>query len=50
MQIALDASPDLKREVGIPDDHTSHYAMMLGYPKYQFFRVPKRDAAKVTWR
>jgi nitroreductase/Pyruvate/2-oxoacid:ferredoxin oxidoreductase delta subunit len=50
MQIALDASPDLKREVGIPDDHTSHYAMMLGYPKYRFFRVPKRDAAKVTWR
>jgi len=24
--------------------------MMLGYPKYRFHRVPKRDAVKVTWR
>lgn len=49
LQIALDASPDLLKELEIPCDHKSHYAMMLGYPKYQFWRVPKRDAAKVTW-
>jgi nitroreductase/Pyruvate/2-oxoacid:ferredoxin oxidoreductase delta subunit len=50
MQIALDASPDLVKELQLPDGHKPHYAMMLGYPKYRFPRPPKRDAAKVTWR
>jgi nitroreductase/NAD-dependent dihydropyrimidine dehydrogenase PreA subunit len=50
MQIALDASPDLMKELDLPDDHKSHYVMMLGYPKYRFQRPPKRDTAKVTWR
>jgi len=49
MQIGLDAAPDLMRELGLPEGHKSHYAMMLGYPKYSFQRVPKRDPAKVTW-
>ena len=44
------ASPDLAEELQLPDGHKSHYAMMLGYPKYRFHRVPKRDPAKVTWR
>jgi len=50
MQIALDASPDLMKELKLPENHTSYYAMMLGYPKYRFQRPPKRDRAKVTWR
>jgi nitroreductase/NAD-dependent dihydropyrimidine dehydrogenase PreA subunit len=50
MQIALDASPELMNELKLPASHKSHYAMMVGYPKYRFLRAPKRDAAKVTWR
>jgi hypothetical protein len=38
------------KELDLPDDHKSHYVMMLGYPKYRFQRPPKRDAVKVTWR
>jgi nitroreductase/NAD-dependent dihydropyrimidine dehydrogenase PreA subunit len=50
MQIALDMSPALAAELNLPVGHKPHYAMMLGYPMYRFHRVPKRDAAKVTWR
>ncbi|MDD1708704.1 MAG: nitroreductase family protein [Methanoregulaceae archaeon] len=49
MQIALDSSPDLEKELKLPTDHKPHYAMMIGYPKYRFLRAPKRDAVKVTW-
>jgi hypothetical protein len=46
MQIALDTLPALAAELNLPEGHTPHYAMMLGYPKYRFHRVLKRDAPK----
>lgn len=49
-QIALDASPELMLSIGIPEDHKSHYAMMIGYPTYQFTSIPSRNAAHVLWK
>lgn len=50
VQIAADASPEVARALCLPEGHTSHCAMLIGYPKYRFQRIPKRDALKVTWR
>jgi len=50
VQRAIDSSPEIRESVGIPEGHKSHYAMMIGYPKYTFHRVPKRNIANVTWR
>ena len=34
----------------LPDNHKAYGAMMLGYPKYRYFRIPTRQAVKVKWR
>lgn len=49
-QGALASSPVIRESVGIPVNHTSHYAMMIGYPKYTFRRAPKRNLANMTWK
>ncbi|WP_292419166.1 nitroreductase family protein [Methanoregula sp.] len=50
VQIAADASPDVARALQLPENHRSFCAMMVGYPKFPFPRVPQRDALRVTWR
>lgn len=48
--IALDSSPGLMQSIGLPAGHKTHYAMMIGYPRYQFRSIPPRNAANVTWK
>jgi len=50
VQGAILSSPQLKKEMGIPEDHRHHYPMMLGYPKPKYFRLPERKAPKISWR
>ncbi len=50
VQIAADASPEVARVLCLPEGHKSQHAMLIGYPKYRFRRIPKRDALKATWR
>ena len=50
VQGALLSSPQLKKEMGIPESHPHHYPMMLGYPKPKYFRLPERKTPKITWR
>jgi len=50
VQIALDSSPELMQSIGLPKDHVSHYAMMVGYPKYRFNGIPQRNKVKVSWK
>ena len=42
--------PPLQKVIGLPEDHTHHYPMMLGYPKAKYFRLPERKEPKITWR
>ena len=39
----------LVKHVGIPKGHVFTGAMMLGYPKYEYHRLPKRNAPQITW-
>jgi nitroreductase/Pyruvate/2-oxoacid:ferredoxin oxidoreductase delta subunit len=48
--IASSASRELKNVIELPQDHVVSGALMLGYPKYRFVRVPKRNAVDVVWR
>ena len=41
--------PGLKHELGLPDNHTSHGALMVGYPKFKYFRAPKRNAPVIKY-
>ena len=50
VQGALLSSPQLKKEMGIPESHPHHYPMMLGYPKPKYFRLPERKKPKINWR
>jgi nitroreductase/NAD-dependent dihydropyrimidine dehydrogenase PreA subunit len=50
IQGVLLSSPNLKKKVGIPENHPHHYPMMLGYAKPKYFRLPERRAPKITWR
>lgn len=49
LQGALLSSPSLKNALGIPKQHTHHYAMMLGYPKVKYYRLPERKPPKITF-
>ncbi|MEN8190654.1 MAG: nitroreductase family protein [Thermodesulfobacteriota bacterium] len=34
----------------LPENHQVHAALMLGYPKFSYRHIPKRDPVKVQWR
>ena len=43
-------SQELREAVGIPKGYPHFYPMMLGYPKYEYHRVPERRPPKIIWR
>jgi len=36
--------------LGLPEDHLAFGALMLGYPKFKYNRIPRRNEARVNWR
>ncbi|MDP4272577.1 MAG: nitroreductase, partial [Bacteroidota bacterium] len=49
LMVALQFSPDLKKVIGLNDSYTVHSALMVGYPKYRYFKTPQRKEAQVNW-
>jgi nitroreductase/NAD-dependent dihydropyrimidine dehydrogenase PreA subunit len=41
--------PPLAEALGLPAGHQSFGAMMVGYPKYPYRRLPLRDEPKISW-
>lgn len=41
--------PALQKELGLPANHTCHGALMVGYPKFRYFRAPKRKAPVIRY-
>ena len=39
----------LRERLGIPEGHGVHAALMLGYPKYRYARIPRRKEVAVRW-
>ena len=40
----------LQEELSLPEGNMSFGSMMLGYPKFKYHRIPKRNEADVTFR
>jgi len=46
---AVNNHPPLRRFLNLPEDHVVCAALMLGYPRFSYQRIPPRQAAKVRW-
>jgi nitroreductase/NAD-dependent dihydropyrimidine dehydrogenase PreA subunit len=47
---AATSFPALINELALPGGHKCFGTMMVGYPKYEFRRIPLRNEASVIWR
>ena len=50
LQAAAAQWPPLREALGLPEEKASQGAMMLGYPKYRYKRLPLRKDPPVTWK
>jgi nitroreductase/NAD-dependent dihydropyrimidine dehydrogenase PreA subunit len=50
LQAAMLNSPALPEKIGLPEGHTAHYPMMLGYPKLKYYRLPERNQPPIHWK
>jgi nitroreductase/NAD-dependent dihydropyrimidine dehydrogenase PreA subunit len=46
---AVNAYPPLFKALGLPEDHHAFGAMMVGYPRLNYRRMPLRYPPRVTW-
>jgi len=42
--------PPMQKELGLPEGNVSFGAMMVGYPKFKYQRLPLRNDAEIMWR
>jgi nitroreductase/NAD-dependent dihydropyrimidine dehydrogenase PreA subunit len=49
LMIALQNSTEMKKLIGLDDNFTIHASLMIGYPKYQYAKVPARNSVNVKW-
>lgn len=42
--------PPMEQALGLPEGHGCFGAMMVGYPKYKFQRMPLRNEPQIMWR
>lgn len=47
---AINQYPPLFETLGLPTDHKAYGAMMVGYPRFEYRRLPRRNPPRVTWR
>lgn len=49
LMIALRHSQEVKSIIDLDETHVVHSALMIGYPKYRYSKVPSRKEAQVKW-
>ena len=42
--------PPLFEAMGLPSGHRAYGAMMVGYPKFKYPRIPRRNPPRVVWK
>jgi nitroreductase/NAD-dependent dihydropyrimidine dehydrogenase PreA subunit len=42
--------PPMQKELGIPEENISFGAMLIGYPKFKYQKLPLRNDAQIIWR
>lgn len=48
--VAANVWPPMQEALDLPEGHISFGAMMIGYPKYKYQRLPLRNEPQVVWR
>lgn len=48
--IAASQYPPLQQALGLPEGNAPFGAMMVGYPKYKYHRLPPRNEARIAWK
>ena len=49
LMLGVSQSPELAQKLRIPENHSLRGALMLGYPKNKYFRIPPRNEPKILW-
>jgi nitroreductase/NAD-dependent dihydropyrimidine dehydrogenase PreA subunit len=49
LMMALQFSPEMKKLIGLDENYTVHAALMVGYPKYKYYKVPARNKPNMNW-
>jgi len=49
-QAAVQLYPPMNEAIGLPKGHLSYESMMLGYPKFPYYRMPLRNPPRISWR
>jgi len=47
---AANVYPPMQQALALPQGHQTFGAMMVGYPKFQYHRLPLRNEARITWK
>jgi nitroreductase/NAD-dependent dihydropyrimidine dehydrogenase PreA subunit len=47
--MAFQYAPDMKKIIGLDESHTIHASLMVGYPKYKYFKAPVRNKPDIKW-
>ena len=50
VSMAVNMSEEVRKFVGLSPRAACHGAMMLGFPKYDYHRVPLRNSPNIRWR
>lgn len=50
LQGALLSHEPLRQTVGIPEGHSHHYPMMVGYSRATYYRLPERKPPVIHWK
>jgi nitroreductase len=48
--MAAAQSPQLQELLALPEGHACCGALMIGYPKYAYHRLPTRKEPAISWR
>jgi nitroreductase len=47
---AATSFPSMKEALSLPKGHQCYGAMMVGYPRFSYHRLPTRNPPSITWR
>jgi nitroreductase/NAD-dependent dihydropyrimidine dehydrogenase PreA subunit len=50
VSIAMNMSEEARKFAGLSSRAACHGAMMLGFPKYDYHRIPQRNSPNIRWR
>ncbi len=50
LQGALKSQPEIRSALGLTEEMRYYYAMMIGYPKAKYYRLPERKPPHIEWK